>query len=235
MDVQQAHAILERLASYICDSEVKITQEWIEAVSRDGRMEASSRLKVGDLERYLPALFDDLVEMLRAPTRPDSIENAGQDARLHGHERFSQGYRLDELLTELARIREMLLAHVFNFEEQTSTFRGFARRVAFQRINAFFDNMMCDSARQFTSEKDAGLRKNATNAREEKNEAQRERRSSEQRMNLIELSAKDLVPRIEAIQAMCNRLEVQTDQQTLRDIESNLAQVKKLAQTLYEQ
>ncbi|MHA3771181.1 sensor histidine kinase [Verrucomicrobiota bacterium sgz303538] len=223
MDPAKAQKTLEDCAEYICNHREQITQEWVAAVASDGRLLASERLKAEELKDYLPDLFDNLAGLLRFPANADVRDKADQNARIHGSHRFGQGYRLDELLREIARVRSVLLTHVLAFEEQTPAFSGVVKRVVLQRLQAFFDELMCDAAAQFVRDQQAGLREDLVEAQEAGEEAEMERQTAtaetellrgvdKSRLRLLRNVAHELSNSLNATQLIARELESEGDE-----------------------
>lgn len=237
MDLAAAQSVLDHLARSICDAQPKIIDEWIQAVERDGRFQAAEHLEKEELEGLLPPIFNALTDMLRAPRSPENIERADEGAKTQGQRRFCQGYRLDELLREQARLRDLVLTEALDFEERSPDFHGFVKRIALQRINRFFDNLMCDSAAQFSTEKDTGVRKQVTEVQTQRAKAQEECRSAEQ-TNARNLEATDetmarLFAKIDEADAVCDRFGQFSDSmRTMRDLKTNLTEMKHLISEL---
>lgn len=153
-----SNQVTVELADFLCAREERIIAEWMTLVRRDKRLRASDTITTEQLRDHLPMMFNDLADTLRSDVEPENDEAADANAVSHGHHRWEQGYRLDELLRELARVRLVLLDHILDFEEQEPEFRGEVKRTACRRFHFFFDQMVTRSAEQFVREQQAELR-----------------------------------------------------------------------------
>src|SRR5438270_10020459 len=93
------------LAAFLCARQESIIAEWLEAVRRDERIPASESITAHQLRDHLPMMLDDLADTLRSGADPERELAGNENAITHGHHRWEQGYRLEEVLHELARIR----------------------------------------------------------------------------------------------------------------------------------
>src|SRR3954447_9028214 len=170
------------LAAFLCARQESIIAEWLEAVHRDEHIPASESITAHQLRDHLPMMFNDLADTLRSDVDPEDEIAGHENAITHGHHRWEQGYQLEEVLRELARVRVILLEHILRFEEQQPEFRGEVRRIALRRLYFFFDQMVTRSAAQFVHEQQADLR--ARN--------QHLRAVDDSRLRLLRISAHDL-------------------------------------------
>jgi signal transduction histidine kinase len=240
MDPHQAQTTLDAFATFLSARREAIGAEWMRGVHSDGRLQNSERLSASELKAYLPQLFGNLADLLRSPANFSAQKDAGENARIHGSLRFAQGYRLDELLRELARIRAVLIAHTLVFEEQTPGFVGIVKRVALQRLHGFFDEMICDSAGQFAGAQQTGLRvdldaarTNAAQAREGRQDAQDERSAAQEdiqklqevdahRLRLLRTVEHELRNSVNAAQLIAHDLKDETDRAAQKELTSML-------------
>lgn len=186
VDPAQAQQVLEKFVKFLCDRRDVIAEEWAASIHRNGRLQTPEMLTAEELRQHLPALFDNLADVLRTPANRTIQNQADENARVFGRQRFGQHFRLDELVREIAVIRTALITQEAAFADQTPDFQGMVRRVALQRLHGFFDNMLADAAAQFTQEQQGGLRqdlatarKNTDRERGERVDAQTELRDAE--------------------------------------------------------
>lgn len=156
MPEQPPSGTAERLAlADRIDGEQKgIVTEWMNAVREDPEIPSADQLTLKALEDHLPNLLGELVSTLRA--RDDEASNAPEireTSREHGKARWDIGYRFDELLRELARVRETLLARTVRFFRENPSAE--AREISEQKIRRFFDVVIVTSAQQFMEEQKA--------------------------------------------------------------------------------
>lgn len=140
------------------DHREQILQNWITAVDEHPNISTSDDLTYTQLLDHLPELCTELAGLLKQPNAHDIKREARQDARAHGWKRWRQGYKLEELIREICRIRRnfndtwlkaftVTNAH-FEVDEQNT-----ARRVA----EWFFDNVIVEATVQFVEEHQQAL------------------------------------------------------------------------------
>lgn len=145
------------LADFLCARQELITEEWIASVRLDERIAASETLTRTQLLDHLPQMFNDLADALRGEVDESGIDR-DRNARQHGDHRWQQGYELEELLRELARVRTILIEHLFIFEEKHPEFEGEEKRAAIRCFHLFFEDMIARSVSQYVQEQQAELR-----------------------------------------------------------------------------
>jgi len=96
------------VAAYLAENRDRITAEWMDAVRDDSQIPAADRLTRTALEDHFPAMLDELVVALKRPDQEVEGKEIRETGAEHGKARWRSGYRLDEVLRELARIREDL-------------------------------------------------------------------------------------------------------------------------------
>lgn len=146
------------LADYMCARRELITEEWIASVRHDERIPAADTLTRAQLLDHLPQMFNDLADALRGEIDPARDTAAERNARQHGDHRWQQGYDLEELLRELARVRAILVDHVLTFADKHPEFAGEEKRNAIRRFHLFFEEMITRSVAQYVEEQQAELR-----------------------------------------------------------------------------
>jgi len=99
-----------KLANWIAERNEAITGAWIETVRREPRIQSDAELSDEGLRDHIPAVIDEICELLRAG-QPPAIINT-REARVHAYVRFRQGYRARELVRELSLLRVTLLDHL---------------------------------------------------------------------------------------------------------------------------
>jgi signal transduction histidine kinase len=143
--------IIRRLES---DRE-RVISDWMEAVRNDETIPSADRLTLAALRDDFPEMLQELIEYLRqGDVTPDSAKTQATGAA-HGKGRWRHGYRLDEVLRELARVREMLLEEVEAISESEVSAK--VRSTVNLTIRRFFDNIAATSARQFVRAQEGEL------------------------------------------------------------------------------
>jgi hypothetical protein len=98
--------LADRIEKHIPD----LTSVWIEAVRAEPRIQSDSELSEDGLRNHIPAVIEEICEMLHSGKHPD-VTNT-REARVHAYVRFRQGYRARELVRELSLLRLVLLDHI---------------------------------------------------------------------------------------------------------------------------
>lgn len=176
---------------------------------QDERIAAADTLTRSQLIDHLPEMFNNLADALRAEVDPDSDSDAERNARQHGDHRWRQGYDLQELLRELARVRAILVDHVLIFAEKHPELAGEEKRTAIRRFHLFFEEMIARSVAQYVEEQQAELR-----ARNEHLRA-----VDESRLRLLRNATHDLRNTINACQLTIVAAE-ESDEEARRELRS---------------
>jgi hypothetical protein len=95
------------LANWIQERNAAIAAAWVEMVRQEPRIQSDSELSDDGLRNHIPAVIDEICELLRADQQPTIINT--REARVHAYVRFRQGYRARELVRELSLLRVTLL------------------------------------------------------------------------------------------------------------------------------
>src|SRR5215470_2962263 len=98
------------LADWIQDAIEDLTASWVDAVRADPRIQSDADLSEDGLRDHIPAVIEEICELLRRDERPNLINT--REARVHAYVRFRQGYRARELVRELSLLRLTLLDHL---------------------------------------------------------------------------------------------------------------------------
>jgi len=130
-----------------------ITTEWIHAVREDKHIPAADSLTLSMLQDHFPEMFAELVTALVHPPATVNTPETQKTGREHGKTRWRNGYRLDEVLRELARVREIVLKRIRTFCQEA--YLAELREEAEEKSRLFFDTIVAASARQFMQEQQA--------------------------------------------------------------------------------
>ncbi len=131
------------LADHIDQQVDAILEVWKSTVERYGNVPDSERLSYREFVDHIPELLDRLAERLRGRE-----VDASSSAQKHGQHRWSQGYDIAEVVSELNHLRSALLGDFFEY----------ARRHRFDidrlesislAINQVIDEATAESVRQF--------------------------------------------------------------------------------------
>ena len=152
-------AFLGQLAAYLDQQREVITQSWMEAARGNPDIPGAETLAPEELRDHLPHIFDDFLATLRTGGGEAARDDSKRDARTHGHFRWEQHYRLDEVLRELNIIRRMILRHGVNpFMRHLEGATEAHNHKAHDLIERFFEDVEIGSIEQFTHRREGGLR-----------------------------------------------------------------------------
>lgn len=141
------------LARELAAKRDSITARWMEAVRDDPQIPSADRLTLSALEDHFPDMLSELIAALDHPAEKVNSAEAQETGSEHGKGRWRNGYRLDEVLRELARIREIVLAQAETYGAEHLNEEK--RKVAGEKIRLFFDTIAATSAQQFIREQEA--------------------------------------------------------------------------------
>jgi signal transduction histidine kinase len=133
----------------------RIISDWLDAVQSDDQIPSADGLTMSALKDHFPEMLRELISSVR---NGDPGKNGGQareTGRDHGKARLRNGYRLDEVLRELARIRDIIIADVVAFCRRDIS-EGSCEK-AIQTIWLLFDAIVAASAKQFVVAQEAEL------------------------------------------------------------------------------
>ncbi|CAM2198170.1 histidine kinase [Paraburkholderia kururiensis] len=150
MDTQAGKTFAD-LANWLERKRWLITRRWLRLVRSDPAIENTGRLTNAQLIDYLPQVFDEVCQALRAAVPQASYGQVERDARQHGKHRWQHGYQLDALFRELDLLQKCT---------QQATREFFAHRAhrddtqprAHQLIEDLFSAMIYGAIRQLLEE-----------------------------------------------------------------------------------
>jgi len=97
----------ENLSDLIQSSNERITETWMQAVRADVRIDSDAALTRLELRDHVPAILEEICEMLRADETPTPTNTL--EGRVKVFLRFQQGYRGRELGREVSLLRTIML------------------------------------------------------------------------------------------------------------------------------
>jgi len=113
---------LRRLAGTLRDQREALTNRWIKSELRDTRIGHCDALTYEQLADHIPVILDEICYLLESEHLNEVEVAIERDARKHGHWRWKQDYRLDELIRELDLFRRVLTAAITSFAEVNHDF-----------------------------------------------------------------------------------------------------------------
>ena len=214
------------LAGQLESERNEVVSEWMAAVREDPEIPNADHLTLGALQDHLPQILVELVEALRKP--PQDLQDAPeprQTAREHGKMRWRSGYRFDELLRELARIREIILARAREYFNERNTSRACTE--VEKQIRRFFDVIIVSSAQQFMDEQQAEvlLRTQQLRSAYELVQAATEqlRAVAQSRLRLLRGVSHELRNALQTVELAADSLLEEVEPENYRSLSSNLA------------
>lgn len=125
----------EEISRLLASGSEQIVRTWSEKVISDRRVQSDSQLSYIQLIDHIPQIIEELKHAMATAPSEESLT----EARLHGRQRWRQGYELKEVIRELILLRATLL-------EFLETYRGAMRQHnldqlarAYRQINGFMD------------------------------------------------------------------------------------------------
>ena len=145
--------ILSELADYLLAHREEIIGEWVRGVERNPNISSFHLLRYKELVDHLPKLLENLAELLRSPHSNPPRSEISHDARVHGKNRWRQGYRLEEVIQEESILRHILFDKwVDMFAREVLQFEGNTREAAENIIQQAVNDIFTESAEQFVEE-----------------------------------------------------------------------------------
>jgi hypothetical protein len=139
------------IASLIERSASDLVRLWVEAVRADAGITSDGDLTEGGLVDHVPAMIDEICELLRTGARPAAANT--RESRVHAYTRFRQGYRARDLIRESSHLRLILHEHVNDkLRFETAEARRGAYHEAARAINLYIDEEMRYAVSIYTEE-----------------------------------------------------------------------------------
>jgi len=146
--------ILSDLGDYLLAHREEIVGEWLRAVEQNPDISSSDYLKDKEaLRDHLPGLCQNLAELLKSPQSDQIRAEVSRAARVHGKYRWLQGYRLEEVIREASIVRRIISHDWLDvYARKVPKLDGKTRRAAENIIHQAVDDVISDSAKQFSEE-----------------------------------------------------------------------------------
>ncbi len=143
---------LAAFADFIVAQRSEINRHWVAAIDRSSEVE-TEQLTFNQLLDHFPQLCLELAETLKDPQADEPRDEAEANGHAHGRKRWQQGYRLEELLRELALVRRDFLGRWLTaFEASEGELSPEVRHRASRIVDRFFDDLIVSSTLQFVDE-----------------------------------------------------------------------------------
>src|ERR1041384_11373 len=118
----------------------ELIEQWTVAVRDDPRIESDERLSKPELIDHVPAIIEEICELIREGKTPD-VRNS-HEARANVYTRFHQGYKGRDLIRELSLLRITLLDYLLAFAETSPDVDADSRPSAATILNLYLDEEM---------------------------------------------------------------------------------------------
>lgn len=145
---------LRRLAAALRGQREELTNRWIKFELRDADIEHCDALTYEQLADHIPVILDEICYFLESEHLNDVEVAIERDARKHGHWRWKQGYRLDELIRELDLFRRVLSAAIATFAQANHDFTRSQEAHARDLVDDAVNLVMLTSVRQLVGEQE---------------------------------------------------------------------------------
>ncbi|HSI13868.1 MAG TPA: sensor histidine kinase [Chthoniobacter sp.] len=146
----------EKTAKHLEQNSERIVDNWVQAVADDEAIPSADRLTMKVLRDHFPEMLQELIQEIREKKHGGTNGHSRDIGRAHGKARWRHGYRLDEALRELARIREMILTEIVALRKEKSISPDTSDSIS-QTARAFFDTIVAESVDQFVKAQDAEI------------------------------------------------------------------------------
>jgi signal transduction histidine kinase len=226
------------IASRLSDAREQVVATWMQAITDDSQIPSADRLTFESLRDHFPQMLQELIEDLKqgggGQVQPD--QQTRETGRAHGTGRWKHGYRLDEVLRELVRIRELLIEQITAVRKAPVSEDAIVEAVACTR--RFFDTIAATSAQEFVRAQDAEaiLRARQLEHAYQQVQAATEqlRMTEESRLSLMRGVNHELRNALQPVAFAANALLSEPDPINRAEISSQLARVATRLQKLLE-
>jgi signal transduction histidine kinase len=122
----------QRLADWIHGSTQDVVDAWAAAVRADPRIESDRSLSYAEFIDHIPDVIEEICLQLRGASFRQEEPTIREEARMHGLFRWRQGYDLEEIMREIAHLRQVLLSFVASAGERVGA--SVTEIVTFERL-----------------------------------------------------------------------------------------------------
>jgi len=156
---------LTTLSAALREGRDKLLDDWLGTL-RIGMEKPGAVLTDVELRDHFADLLEDLCNQLEVPLTEASEISALRHAEHHGDTRWTQGYKLPELIREIAALRTVVIAAVVAHGQSRLT--AHEQSLANIIVHRFFDALVVESATFFaTLSQDAALLRERQNLAQE--------------------------------------------------------------------
>lgn len=236
MSTLTSQGFLDQLAAYLDTQREVITQSWLEAARVHPDIQGAEPLAPEELRDHLPHIFDDFLATLRTNGSNSARAVTQDDARTHGHFRWEQHYRLDEILRELNIIRRMILRHGVNpFMRCADGFTEADNHKAHDLIERFFEDVAIGSVEQYTQHQQGGLREHGESLRAVNEQLAQVDQSRLQLMRTVSHELRNILNGLSSALAVLSVEELESERQKMLGVcRQNFADMNGLLEELMD-
>ena len=145
---------LRRFADFVRAERLRLTDQWMQAVSGDVDLVEADKLTYQQLADHLPEILEGLCGALDAEDLEQVEPSIERNARKHGKVRWRQGYRIEELVRELDLFHQVLAEALEDFADGDSNFTRRHESRARRLIAETFSTVTHASIKEVVSERD---------------------------------------------------------------------------------
>lgn len=237
-DAELRRLTLSKLAEFLDAQRTAITDQWLMAVRRDPEIAAADRLTHQQLVDHLPEIFDECCMFLRTRDAAVLVEDAKDDAKLHGGIRWADGYKIEELIRELEVFRALLATVVARFSDIDPRFHGPIVAAATSMVQQFFGEVTVHSVSQYAQEQQRVVETYTTQLESMNAELGRANASLEQalseRQRLTAVIAHEVRNFLQGFKFVTRASDEQINEQVLAHADSQLRDVEDLLSQLLD-
>ncbi|QBQ55338.1 sensor histidine kinase [Nitrosococcus wardiae] len=128
---------LSELANYLSDQQEALVERWVHACEADDALGVVSKLTRTEFHNNIPLAIEGLCRVLSCGSNEASSETIKREVAKHGHERWKQGFSLEELIRDWGHLNRVLVAMTEAFFEAHYPQAPAERAKALDRVAAF--------------------------------------------------------------------------------------------------
>jgi len=176
---------LQGLAAYLERRRELVTQRWVDAVRAELSLRQSSQPNTGQRVGPVPEIYAEVCAALKISRQGEMPVALERDVRRHGHFRWAQGYRLDELFREIDLLRQVIQDAVTEYFAQEATRSRTLEAGAQRTIQDLFSAMVQSAIGQLLEDQDRRIAESL----EARDRAQTAERESKERLRIAAAAA----------------------------------------------
>ena len=150
--------MLHALAQYVRGAESAMITDWMIAVRQDQTIPSAKQLDDTALRDHLDCILLRLADHLDHRSLAPSGDTNGA---LHGRSRWDEHYRVDEVVREIALLRESFCSSLKDFLQQHPHFSTEELLSSCQIIHRYFDDLSSDSIACYMRERHTHMERTA--------------------------------------------------------------------------